>query len=116
MCSLVSVWTKVSTAKDAERRVESEYSCTQGRQFRKGQGVRTHGPGQGVRKALGGEGGHSDLIVLLSAQTKGQLELDVILRAAGRGLAEKKYEGRAGEARARVTGREAGQKGPEGQS
>lgn len=31
--------------------------------------------------------------MLLSAQTKGQLELDVILRAAGRGLAERKYEG-----------------------
>lgn len=67
-------------------------------------------------KALGGEGGHSDLIVLLSAQTKGQLELDVILRTAGRGLAKRKCEGRAREARARVTGREADQKGPEGQS
>lgn len=31
--------------------------------------------------------------MLLSAQTKGQLELDVVLGAAGRGLAERKYEG-----------------------
>lgn len=56
-----------------------------------------------------GQGGHSDLIVLLSAQTKGQLELDVIFGAAGRGLVERKYEGQGREARARVTGKEAGQ-------
>ena len=36
----------------------------------------------------GGRGSCSDLIVLLAAQTKGQLELGVILGAAGRGLGE----------------------------
>lgn len=55
----------------------------------------------GVWRGLGGEvrEGCSDLIVLLTAQTKGQLELDVILRAAGRGLGERECEGaRVGEA------------------
>lgn len=41
----------------------------------------------------GGRGSCSDLIVLLSAQTKGQLELGVILGAAGRGLGEREREG-----------------------
>lgn len=66
--------------------------------FRKGQRGWSEGsPGQG-------QGGCSDLIVLLSAQTKGQLELDVVLRAAGRGLGEREREGPGG---ARATERQA---------
>lgn len=53
------------------------------------------GPREGLGEA-GGRGGCSDLIVLLTAQTKGQLELDVILGAAGRGLGERECEGPGG--------------------
>lgn len=49
---------------------------------------------------MGGQRCCSDLIVLLTAQTKGQLELDVILRAAGRGLGRESVRGRGrGQAR-----------------
>lgn len=40
-----------------------------------------------------GRGVCSDLVMLLAAQTKGQLELDVVLGAAGRGLGERACEG-----------------------
>lgn len=70
-------------------------------------GCEEAGPAEGLRGALGGWGGCSDLIVLLTAQTKGQLELDVILGAAGRGLGERECDGVGQE-------REAGERGREG--
>lgn len=51
---------------------------------------------QGSAGTLGRGRRCSDLIMLLTAQTKGQLELDVVLRAAGRGLRERECEGGQG--------------------